>query len=98
MITEKDFALMLKEKIDNMMKEKVRIKAINISSEPDKKYHDYKILQQECNKLGFNLYKLYDMPIDNDFYSKLWKKQKAYVIYNDETLKNVQSFYDYKRH
>lgn len=90
MINEKDFAKILKKTIDNMLKTKVCWTAINTDEEPNIEHLNYETLQNACKELGFYLYKLTESPIHSEETKQIEDSNKYYVIYSDETLKQVR--------
>lgn len=91
---EKDYALKLKNHIDNYLIPN-KITAFYKYSKQDNELAkcNYKTLQAECEKLGFHIYNFKESPIDQDILSKeKCSKLKSYIIYSDYTLTLIKKF------
>ena len=88
---EKLIANELKPIFDTLFIEKAIYKAVYFDEISDFSQCDYSLIQQECEKLNFKVYKANNCPIDTLFLKKQWKNEKCLIIYNEETLKQINT-------
>ena len=93
---EKEYALKLKERVEKELHED-KSNALFIYSYQCKDHEkcDYKILQEECEKLNFHLYNFKDSPIYKEMLNKeKCSKLKSFIVYSDYSLTLSKSFKD----
>lgn len=50
---------------------------------------NFKLLQQECNKLNFHICRTNESPFDKRYYRTQYKKGAKYMIYTDNSINHI---------
>ena len=93
---EKEYALKLRHELDEQIFQKYICFYKYKHDEEELSKCDYKILQKECNELGFYIFKVKDAPIFKEEHNKMRYKNEAYIIYSDYSLTLRKKFKDLK--
>ena len=65
---------------------------------PNIEHCNFEFIHNECEKLGFHIYKTKESPIDTDFLQKVWKRYgRSVVIYSDFSLTQINHTKDFRK-
>jgi len=91
-MNEKEIALLLGNKAKRLEENNLQaLVPVELNGNIDK--CDFKLLQKECDALGFHICYAYEAPFDTEFYRKQYQKDhNKYLVYTDKSINNI-SYY-----
>lgn len=92
-MNEKEIALLLESKAKRLEENNLQANVpVDLKNSIDK--CDFKLLQKECDALGFHICYAYEAPFDTKFYRKQYQKDhNKYLVYTDKSINNINYYW-----